>query len=35
MPGAFRLLEQTGEELPYSWNTEAWKGTTLANSRVR
>jgi hypothetical protein len=23
MPGAFRLLEQTGEELPYSWNADS------------
>jgi hypothetical protein len=25
MPGAFRLLEQTGEELPYSWNADSLK----------
>jgi hypothetical protein len=25
MPGAFRLLEQTGEELPYSWNADNLK----------
>jgi hypothetical protein len=25
MPGAFRLLEQTSEELPYSWNTDSLK----------
>jgi hypothetical protein len=25
MPGAFRLLEQTGEELPYSRNTDSLK----------
>jgi hypothetical protein len=25
MPGAFRLMEQTGEELPYSWNTDSLK----------
>jgi hypothetical protein len=25
MPGAFRLLEQTGEELPYSWNPDSLK----------
>jgi hypothetical protein len=25
MLGAFRLLEQTGEELPYSWNAESLK----------
>jgi hypothetical protein len=24
-PGAFRLLEQTGEELPYSWNADRLK----------
>jgi hypothetical protein len=23
MPGAFRLMEQTGEELPYSWNADS------------
>jgi hypothetical protein len=25
MPGAFRLMEQTGEELPYSWNADNLK----------
>jgi hypothetical protein len=25
MPGAFRLLQQTGEELPYSWNADNLK----------
>jgi transposase InsO family protein len=25
MPGAFRLLSQTGEELPYSWNVDSSK----------
>jgi hypothetical protein len=25
MLGAFRLLEQTGEELPYSWNADSLK----------
>jgi hypothetical protein len=25
MSGAFRLLEQTGEELPYSWNADRLK----------
>jgi hypothetical protein len=25
MPGAFRLMEQTGEELPYSWNADRLK----------
>jgi hypothetical protein len=25
MPGAFHLLEQTGEELPYSWNADSLK----------
>jgi hypothetical protein len=25
MTGAFRLLEQTGEELPYSWNADSLK----------
>jgi hypothetical protein len=25
MPGAFRLLEQTGEELSYSWNADSLK----------
>jgi hypothetical protein len=25
MPEAFRLLEQTGEELPYSWNADSLK----------
>jgi hypothetical protein len=25
MSGAFRLLEQTGEELPYSWNADSLK----------
>jgi hypothetical protein len=25
MPGAFRLMEQTGEELPYSWNADSLK----------
>jgi hypothetical protein len=25
MPGAFRLLEQTGEKLPYSWNADSLK----------
>jgi hypothetical protein len=25
MPGAFRLLIQTGEELPYSWNADSLK----------
>jgi hypothetical protein len=25
MPGAFRLLNQTSEELPYSWNTDSLK----------
>jgi hypothetical protein len=25
MPGAFRLMEQTGEELLYSWNTDSLK----------
>jgi hypothetical protein len=25
MPWAFRLLSQTGEELPYSWNTDSLK----------
>jgi hypothetical protein len=25
MPGAFRLLEQTGEELPHSWNADSLK----------
>jgi hypothetical protein len=25
MPGAFRLLEQTGKELPYSWNDDSLK----------
>jgi hypothetical protein len=25
MPGAFRLMEQTGEELPYSWNADTLK----------
>jgi hypothetical protein len=25
MPGAFRLIEQTGEELPYSWNADSLK----------
>jgi hypothetical protein len=25
MPGAFRLLSQTGEELLYSWNTDSLK----------
>jgi hypothetical protein len=25
MPGAFRLLSQTGEELPYSWNADRLK----------
>jgi hypothetical protein len=25
MPGDFRLLEQTGEELPYSWNADSMK----------
>jgi hypothetical protein len=24
-PGAFRLLEQIGEELPYSWNADSLK----------
>jgi hypothetical protein len=24
-PGAFRLMEQTGEELPYSWNADSLK----------
>jgi hypothetical protein len=25
MPGAFRLLEQTSEDLPYSWNADSLK----------
>jgi hypothetical protein len=25
MPGAFRLLSQTSEELPYSWNADSLK----------
>jgi hypothetical protein len=25
MPGAFRLLDQTGEELPHSWNGDSLK----------
>jgi hypothetical protein len=25
MPGAFRLMEQTGEESPYSWNVDSLK----------
>jgi hypothetical protein len=25
MPGALRLMEQTGEELPYSWNADSLK----------
>jgi hypothetical protein len=25
MPGAFRLLDQTGEELSYSWNADSFK----------
>jgi hypothetical protein len=25
MPAAFRLMEQTGEELPYSWNADSLK----------
>jgi hypothetical protein len=25
MPGAFRLMEQTSEELPYSWNANSLK----------
>jgi hypothetical protein len=25
MPEGFRLLEQTGEELPYSWNADILK----------
>jgi hypothetical protein len=25
MPGAFRLLDQTGEELPHSWNADSLK----------
>jgi hypothetical protein len=25
MPGAFRLLSQIGEELPYSWNADSLK----------
>jgi hypothetical protein len=25
MPGAFRSMEQTGEELPYSWNADNLK----------
>jgi hypothetical protein len=25
MPGAFRLLDQTGEELPHSWNDDSLK----------
>jgi hypothetical protein len=25
MSGAFRLMEQTGEELPYSWNADSLK----------
>jgi hypothetical protein len=25
VPGAFHLLEQTGEELPYSWNADSLK----------
>jgi hypothetical protein len=25
MPGAFRLLSQTGEALPYSWNADSLK----------
>jgi hypothetical protein len=25
MPRAFRLMEQTGEELPYSWNADSLK----------
>jgi hypothetical protein len=25
MPGAFHLLEQYGEELPYSWNADSLK----------
>jgi hypothetical protein len=25
MPGAFRLMEQSGEELPYSWNADSLK----------
>jgi hypothetical protein len=35
MPGAFRLLEQTGEELPYSWNANSLKRYYLESSRVR
>jgi hypothetical protein len=25
MPGAFRLIDQTGEELPHSWNADSLK----------
>jgi hypothetical protein len=25
LSGAFRLLEQTGKELPYSWNADSLK----------
>jgi hypothetical protein len=35
MRGAFRLLEQTGEELPYSWNADSLKRYYTENSRVR
>jgi hypothetical protein len=32
MPGAFRLIEQTGEEFHIRGMPTAWKGTTLENS---
>jgi hypothetical protein len=31
MPGAFRLLSQTGEEFPYRGMPIAWRGITLEN----
>jgi hypothetical protein len=35
MLGAFCLLEQIGEELPYLWNADSLKRYYLENSRVR
>jgi hypothetical protein len=35
MSGAFRLMEQTGEELPYSWNADSLKGIIRENPSRR
>jgi hypothetical protein len=33
MPGAFCLLSQIGEELPYSWNADSLKRFFLSKNR--